>query len=828
LDRGDNDARRFWVYVISALQHAHPNLGKASLWKLREPQLPPAPSFLGPLINDLTALSEQVLLVVDDYHVISTQAIHEGLSFLIEHQPRQLHLAMATRADPPLPLFRLRARGQLTEVRAADLRFNPVETAAFLNSTMGLELTPKEVEALEARTEGWIVGLQLAALSLQGRSDQGAFIHAFSGSHHYVLEYLTEEVLRRQTRPMQRFLVQTSILDRLCGPLCDALTGERNGDAALAKLFSRNLFVVPLDVEHKWYRYHHLFADLLANRLRRELPQERIEELHRRASEWYEQSGSLEDAIDHALNARDDERAAHLIEQTAQTLIAQGNLLPLLGWVHTLPKTVVSERPSLRLYQGWALNLSGETEAAEQILRETKASLQNRPPTAENDALLAHLAALLTGIATLKEETATVVREAREALDLLPSEDQLSRARVYVALGTAYAYEDRMQEAVHAWHQARDLSLAAGNAFLATAAIELLAGTLIYHQGRLREGARALQTVLDLATAPHGKMMLFSGTAHALLAEVNLEWNDLDAAAALLQAGIELLHQSGIGYGLIHTYCAEARLERARGNIEGAFQALQRAQQAVQSQSMWHMLVHLASCQVRLRLSQGDVETAARWAEGDPSLLGRQLPETLPLHLRGQLQISLARVHFARGQPTEALATLQDLEEHALARGYRAQAIEAALVGALAWQSLGQPRAAQEAFARSLAWAEPEGYVRLYLEADPDAIALLRWTESQGTLPGYASKLLAAFGAASQDVIYAPQRPGNQALVEPLTPRELEVLGLVREGLSNKEIAERLTITLNTVKKHSSNLYGKLGVRSRTQAIARAEELGIL
>jgi LuxR family maltose regulon positive regulatory protein len=437
------------------------------------------------------------------------------------------------------------------------------------------------------------------------------------------------------------------------------------------------------------------------------------------------------------------------------------------------------------------------------------------------------LAALLTGIATQREETATVIQEAREALALLPDEDQVSRARVYVALGTAYAYEDDPEKAAQTWQQARDLALEAHNPFLATAAIELLAGTQIYHQGRLRAGVRHLRQVLDLGTTPDGRRLPFSGTAHALLAEVHLEWDHLEAAAGYLEEGIKLLRQGGIGYGLIHTYCAKARLERARGDAQGAVQALEMAEQSLATFPLWHMVLHLASRQVQVRLWLGDEETAARWAEGDPETLSHEIPEALPIYLHEVRQISLARVHLGRRETGRALTTLAGLEKQALAAGRLAQAIEICLLKALARQAQGEAAAALESLERSLSWAEPEGYVRLFLEAGPDVIPLLRRASAQGTRRAYAGKLLTAFGLEGASAFSPPSSLSTQPLTEPLTPRELEVLRLICAGLSNRDIAEQLTVTLNTVKKHSSHVYGKLGVSSRAQAIVRARALDL-
>jgi LuxR family maltose regulon positive regulatory protein len=831
LDPEDNAPPRFWTYLVAALRTVHAGLGQTTLALMQTPQPPPVQALLTPLLNEIADLSEPLALILDDYHLISASRIHDGVAFLLEHQPPNLHLAISTRADPPLPLFRLRARGQLTEIRSGDLRFLPDEAERFLNAVMGLNLSPGDVDLLAARTEGWIVGLQLAALSLRGRSDAREFIQAFGGSHRYVLEYLTEEVVGRQTESVQRFLTQTSILSRLCGSLCDALTGGIDGEATLTDLCRRNLFIVPLDDRSHWYRYHHLFADLLSNLLRKELSPERIRELHHRASEWHAQRGDLDEAIEHALQAQDFERAAHLIEQAAQTAIAQGRLMTLIGWTEALPEALIRDRLRLRLYQGWALNLSGQIEAAERILQETKAALQSQPSSPENDALRARLAALLTGIATLRQEPTTIIREAQEALAYLPEDDLVSRARIYVALGTAYAYEDQTEQAIRTWQQARDLALEAGNPFLATAAIEMLAGTMIYHQGRLRAGAEALQWVLELARTPEGnyvpagKRLPFSGTAHVLLADVHIEWNELDTAAEYLERGTELLQQSGISYSAIYTCCAKARLARARGAPEGAQRALEEAERALKGCPMAHMLVHLASCQVRVRLWLGDIDSAVRWAEGEADVLQGGIPESLPLYLREVLQISRTRVHLTRGEPQRALTMLAGLEAQAKAAGRLAQAIEICLLQALAWQALGDSTAALESLERSLSWAAPESYMQLFLEAGRDVIPLLRQATPREPEPTYVDKLLAAFGAQERESVTVAQHPTPHSLIEPLTPRELEVLCLICAGLSNQEIADKLVVTLNTVKKHSSNLYGKLGVHSRTQAIFRAHEL---
>jgi LuxR family maltose regulon positive regulatory protein len=851
LDEEDNDPTSFWAYVVTALTNVpgfkEADAGASALAALRSPQPPPIKTILTDVINVLAAAPQPIILVLDDYHTISNTAIHDGLAFLLAHQPQQLHLVLSTRADPPLPLYRLRARGRLTELRSEDLRFTPEETATFLNTLMGLDLATEDVKALEARTEGWIVGLQLAALCLQGHSDAPAFISAFTGGHHYILEYLTEEVLRRQPEPVQHFLIETSILDRLCGSLCDAVrfdsakspsssestrqkdasTGTGHSEALLTYLQQRNLFIVPLDDGRRWYRYHHLFADLLGNLRRTRLQPERILELHRQASLWHEQNGTINDAIKHALQAQDFQKAATLIEQAIKMTLFRGSVTTLLRWSEALPEEILLARPRLRVYQGWALSLSGQPDAAERILHDARRALHNLPPLPENVALRGEIAAMLTGIATLREETSKVIQEGQEALTYLPKDDQVSRARVYVALGTAYAYADEMEKAARTLHQARELALKAGNPFLAAASMEMLAGMQIYHEGRLREGVRTLQQIIELGISSDGSPLPFTATAHSLLADVYLERSDLEAAAAYLDKGNELLQQSGIGYGLIHTYCAQARLKQALGDVDGATEVLRMAERALDAWPLWHMVIHLAACQVRFRLALGDVEAASRWAEGDPATLKHEIPENLPGYLREVHQTSLARVYLARGETEKALETLEPFQAQAEAAGRMAHVIQICLIKALASQAKGDTVAALELLEKALSLAEPEGYVRLFLDEGAPLMTLLQQLASRGS--AYAGRLLAAFGAPKREgASTAPLHPDTSVLVEALTKRELEVLQLVCEGYSNQEIARKLVITMSTVKKHTGNIYGKLGVANRAQAIVETHRLRLL
>ncbi len=851
LDEEDNDQTRFWTYLVAALQTAHAELGEDVLRTLKAAQPPPAQAVLVPLLNDIATLPGGVLLVLDDYHLISSRAIHDAVAFLLQHQPQQLHLVLSTRADPPLPTSRLRARGQVAELRADDLRFTPDEAAAFLHEAMGLSLTPEDVQALEARTEGWIVGLQLAALSLQGRSDAHAFIQAFTGSHHYVLEYLVEEVVQRQPESVQEFLLQTSILDRMTGPLCDAVVdvaapgGQRvpetrflgrnpvSSQESLEYLRRNNLFVIPLDEEHRWYRYHHLFADLLGNLLRQASCPERISELHHRASTWYEENGMASEAIRHALQGGDYERAASLIERAIKATLSRGSVRTLLRWSEALPEAVVRTRPRLRMYQGWAMFLNARLPLARPMLQEARIALQAMPPCCEKDALRGELAAMLATISVVEQEIPRAIAEAEEALACLPEDDLVSRARATRALGVAHGSVGDTNKAIQTCSEARALALRAGNLFLAAEITSQLAAGHA-HQGRLRQAARTYREIAEMVEPP--ARFPPAGLGYIGLAEISLEWNDLDAVEDYLNRGIELCQQGGIGYNLRSAYFTQAMLRQAIGDTAGALEAIRKAGQFDPAIVLLERAVHLASYQARLQLLMGDVQMAWQWAKGE-NVIPHVSFERLPVFLREIQQVSLARVYLAQDAPESVLETCAHTCAQAQAAGRMARVIELSLLQALALQMQSKPDAALVPFERCLSLAEPEGYVRLFLEAGKPAVTLLHQAASRGISPEYAGKLLEAFQSQVPGVVPAsrgpstPQRVDSEPqaqLIEPLTRRELEVLDLIRRGYSNQEIARSLVVTLHTVKKHTSNIYGKLGVHSRTQAVARAQRLGLL
>src|SRR5215203_1513208 len=533
LEEADNDPSRFLSYLVTTLQTIEAGIGNAVLASLRSPQPPTVESVLTALINDIVALPGEFVLVLDDYHVIETRLIHDVITFLLEHMPPQMHLVIASRNDPPLPLARLRARGQMTELRAADLRFTPEEAGAFLTDMMALDLSTSDVKALERRTEGWIAGLQLAALSMRGREDISGFIEAFTGSNRYVLDYLVEEVLARQPEPVTSFLLKTSILDRLSGDLCDAVAESHGGQEMLEALDKENLFVFPLDEEGRWYRYHHLFAEVLRHHLRRSQPN-LVPELHRRASRWYEQNGLLDEAIKHALAAQDFEGAARLVEGGAGEILARGEVTLLVDWVEALPEDLMRSRPGLCIPYAWALFLTGRLEDAEERARDAERA-------ANTGALSAEVTALRANLVRARGDVPGSIELAREARKLLPEDGFALRGAISFNLGGAYWVTGDLEAAKEAFAEASAASRRAGNTYVALLSMRARA-EIEKMSGHLRRAADLYHEALQIAEAAPSPA---AGLAHVGMGELLYEWNDLDGAVHHLTQGIDLGNRSG-------------------------------------------------------------------------------------------------------------------------------------------------------------------------------------------------------------------------------------------------------------------------------------------
>jgi LuxR family maltose regulon positive regulatory protein len=838
LDERDNEPVRFWTYLVAACQSVVDGVGESALALLEEAQALPDESIPTLLINDLAQQDGALALVLDDYHAIRNQSIHAGLSFLVDYLPDNLHLIVSTRADPPWPLARYRARNRLVEIRARDLRFSREEAAEFLNRTMGLNLPAEDVAALEDRTEGWAAGLQLAALSMQGRDDTAAFVQAFAGSHAYVADYLVTEILRRQPEDVQAFLLETSILERMNAGLCEAVTGRGDAQSVLTALHRANILIVPLDDRGEWYRYHHLFADLLQARLPQARPAGAIAGLHTAAADWYQQHGFTAEAIDHGLAAGDFERVASLVEGAARAMIFAGRMGALAEWLEALPEETLEAHPRLAFYLLWVNILRSRADLSEQAFQDTIERLKALPPSAENDRLRGELMAVMCRATVMTGDVAGGIRLAHEALGALSESDLASRARVNSALAAAYGLAGRIEDAELAYRECVPQAVAAGDYRLAAHTMMIM-GLTLGHYGRLHDAARAFESIVRLqeqsaaARPPSGRkrtgrIFFPAGQGYIGLAGIHLEWNDLETAERYLEQGMELCRQGGLD-GLFAGRMLRSRLRQARGDLEGALEAIEFAREAFQRADDFQMAVR----QVQIALAQGDVGGAYRKAAPLETLAGAD-PARLPPIFMEVIEAVLARVYLAQDETGKAFQMLDRLEATARPGGRAARLIEGNLLRALALQRQDGGNVTPEAVGwmeRSLELAEPEGYILLFLEEGPAVIPLLEAVAGHrgatDPIQAYARRLLEAHGADGE--LARRALSGEAAgLVEALTPREMEVLALIAAGHSNRAIADRLVVTVRTVKKHASNIYGKLNVSSRTQAVARARELGLL
>jgi LuxR family maltose regulon positive regulatory protein len=837
LEEGDNDPVRFLVYLVAALQTIMPHVGEGVVSALQSSQPPPTEALLTDLLNEIAALPDQFVLVLDDYHVIEAGAVDHVLTFLLEHLPAQLHLVIATREDPAMPLARLRAGGQLIELRAADLRFTPAEAATFLMSGMGLSLSAEDIATLETRTEGWIAGLQLAALSLQDHQDSSGFIRAFAGGHRYIADYLVDEVLKRQSEDIRSFLLQTAILDRLHGALCDAVTGQDGGAARLESLEHGNFFVVPLDDTRHWYRYHHLFADVLSAQLMAEQP-EQVSTLHRRASEWYERHGSAADAIRHALAAADVERAADLIELAVPALRQSRQEATMLGWLKALPDDLLCVRPVLSVHYAGVLLLSGSLEGVEARLRDaerwldTTAGMDEQSEASSREmvvvdkdefrGLAGSIAIYRAAGALASGDVAGTMTYALRVLALVPEDDHLRRGSAAGFLGLAYWTRGDLEAAHRSYVECLTRVQRAGYLPDALGCAIALADIRIA-QGRLRDAMHTYEQALQLATEQGEPLLRGAADMHVGMSELYSEHADLQAATQHLLSSKDLGEFNGLPQNR-HRWCvAMARVREAEGDLAGALDLLQEAERLYAS-DFFPNVRPVAALVTRVWVAQGRLGEALGWAREQCLSVDDDLS-----YLREFEHIILARVLLARNESDrarpsmlEALGLLERLLQ-AAETGERTGSVLAILVlQALARQTAGDTPAALVSLRRALTLAEPEGYVRLFVDEGPPMAALLKAAAKHEIAPNYVRQLLAAFGKVEGT---PPATPG---LIEPLSDRELDVLRLLGTDLDGPDIARELVISLNTMRTHTKSIYNKLGVNTRRAAVRRAEELALL
>jgi LuxR family maltose regulon positive regulatory protein len=821
LDDGDNDPITFLQYLITALQKIVPSLRVDLVGMLQGMQPAHFDALMSLLVNEVAEGATPFLIVLDDFHVIHAQPILEMVTFLLEHMPPQMHLVLLSRSDPPLPLARLRARNQLVDIRANQLRFTRDEIAVFLNQVMGLALSADDIAAMEARTEGWIASLQLAALSMQGLTELHRFVSAFTGSHYYIMDYLAEEVLKLQPERVRSFLLQTSILDRMCGPLCDSLIPDSltpDAQPLLEYLERANLFLIPLDDERRWYRYHHLFSDMLKRRLEH-LFSHQLPELHRRASQWYEQNGFISEATQHALLAGDRHRATQLVEQHGCHLIMRGEVVTLLKWIEAL-ESHTRTHPWLAIQKAWALALTGHLERVEPTLQAAEHIISSLEPTIEVRIMLGTMAAARAHAANMHGEVHLAADFARQALEYLPDSDPFSRSIRSVAtsiLGDASWMSGELEEAERAYTEALHISRLADNAPMAIITSSALADILM-QRGRLHRATRIYSETLQMATRPDGERSPLADRLYAGLSRVSYEWNHLEVAAGYAHDCVELCRQWGNFDLLAVGYLMLARLGYAQGHPEQAETAMQAAQQLVSEDRLSpRRSVWVQSALARLWIAQGNLERAAHIVQQS----GLRLDDAVP-YLRETEYLTLLRLLLAQGDHDAALALSGRLLQQAEATHRIGRVIEILVLQAHAFQGKKELVQALAVLEKAIALAQPEGYVRVFLDEGEPMAKLLYQARSHRMGPGYAAELLSTISETCR----TPQPP-DQLLIEPLSQREMEVLKLIEAGHSNQEIAAKLVISIPTVKRHISNIYAKLGVKSRTQAVSLGRELSL-
>ena len=816
LDETDNDPAQLLHYLITALQQIDAHIGVTAHEFMHAPQTPPIGALLVSLVSDITNAHQELYLALDDYHCITNPAAHKITSFLLEHLPPTAHLVIATREDPPLPLARLRARGESVEIRERDLRFTRDEAAAFLSETMGLSLAAPSIDLLATRTEGWVAGLQLGALVLQegAESDSADKLAAtFTGNDRYIIDYLMSEVLDNQAKPLRDFLIQTSILDQLTAGLCDAVTGRTDSRALLEQLEQRNLFLIPLDHRREWYRYYRLFREFLRTQLN---PAE-LATLHKKATGWYEAHGLKSEAIQHALAyagvCGDWEPATRLIRDAAEEQFQSGAVTALHTWLDALPDSIIGHDGELATYRAWASVVGGDMTHAEHDTATATQALGNTP-----SPMLGKLLTLQAVMAMGRQDHEQVIQLAQRGLEMLGDHEQRWRTITLWELAEAQERTRPIEQAIASLRRIRADLRTQGN-YLFAPAIDAFLASALNNQGQRREAIAICEQRLARQASGAGLPPALSVMVITHLAQFLCEGNELDPAEECARQAVTASEQLGSPDLIAFALGCMALVTNARGQSDEALALMQQVE-ALTAFEAFSDTSWLRACKANIHLQRGEIDAVARWVESE----GLQ-PESEPTFLRMDALLMLARFLIARDQLPEARGLLKRLETFVEERGLRRYQISVHLLQAWAAEQNGEAGAAREYAVQSLKIAVPEGYVRPFMDEDRrirPVLASLRYVA-----PEFIDQVLALPGGTPVETNrLIPQR--SQALVEPLTERELEILRLINAGLANAEIAHRLVIATGTVKRHLNNLYGKLGVESRTQAIARGRELGLL
>jgi len=857
LDKNDNQAGRFMQYLVAALQEADNTIGSEAAQLLAASHRVPPEAVLTSLINDLDTTAREIALVLDDYQSISSQSVHEEVAFFLEHCPNTLHMVIATRSDPPLHLARLQGRGQMVELRTTDLSFTEPEAAEFLNDVMGLRLDAGSVAVLAERTEGWVAGLQMAALSMRDREDVREFIEGFSGTNRYILDYLLEEVLASQSPEIQRFLLYTSVLERLTAALCDAVLADdegskREGDdrstgsvspfvrqsaSTLEYLERANLFLVPMDDERIWYRYHHLFADLLRTQLQRSLGAQGVAQLHVRASEWHAQNGSIVEAINHASMASDDERVERFIEQNYMELVSRGEQSWLRSWTGRLGKERVYSRPWLCIYEAYSHSWFGELDEADRLLAEADKRIRSQISAPDTDVMQVYVAYVRSRVTAMRGDIHQAIEFCLAAREHVPANNLALQLDTLITLGYEYFLAGDYANASPILNETIRSGITAG-AVINTVAASCVMARLYAVRGQLQKSYDTYQIAAQSIPEASGQHLGARALVEVGIADVLCERNDLDAALVHMKQGLTLLPWWGKADDLALAHITLARIHLAQANRSDALEAIEKAIQFIQTRGVFSEARNAVEItQVKLWLAQGDLQAANRWAASQRERLSS---DDLFGFENELTHITRARVLMAQNEPNEAIGLLSQLEATARSAGRMGRVIEILLLQALALQEIGDSEHALLALTKCLALAEPEGYARVFLdEGQPLHMLLAQWLahDSASPLRNYANRLLSHFDA-EPPVVMTPQEKASpagdpsvssgQALVEPLSQRELEVLHLIALGNTNQEIARQLIVAPGTVKAHTASIYRKLDVANRTEAVARARQLGIL
>jgi LuxR family maltose regulon positive regulatory protein len=849
LDKDDNQVERFLSYLVAALQEANPGIGSGAAQHLEAARQAPPGAALTSLINDLDRVGQETALVLDDYQFISSQEVHDEVSFLLQHCPNKLHVVIASRSDPPLHIVSLRGRGKMVELRTADLRFTETEAAQFLNEVMGLNLTAGSVAMLEERTEGWIAGLQMAALSMHERKDLVGFIKGFSGTNRYILDYLIEEVMANQSREIQQFLLYTSILERLTASLCQAVLATGNLDGlssaelpdnyqppsllscqqSLEYLERANLFLVPLDDERTWYRYHHLFADLLRARLGQSLKIEEIDALHTRAAQWFIQNGLAYEAIHHASLTSNDEWVEQLIEQNYMEMFHRGEASAIRFWTGKLSKELIYRRPWLCIYEAQSHCLFGQLDEAEVLLAKAEEHLQRENPSADTRAMLGNLAYVKSRVTGMRGDVRQAIELSLVARENTPASNKALHSGIGVMLGVAYFLNGDFKEAIETYEETIEASSAA-NAINGTVAAYCHLARLYAIQGKLEKSYELYQKAEGFANTVGSRNLGVQSLVEVGIANVLYEQNELETALAHIKRGLELVYLWGNADDIALAYATHARILQAQGNLAGAREAIEKGIQVIQTNGVFSEAREAVwSAQVALWLSEGDLLSADHWVVAQQERLRGDTGYRFENELT---RIITARVSLAEKKLDETLSLLTQLELSAEAGGRTERLIEILILKALTFQMFGETSLALAAVEKSLRMAEPEGYVQVFLiEGKPMQRVLDQWLRGAetGVVRDFAAHLVSHLEAETPGVTARQGRstPGSE-LVEPLSQRELEVLRLLALGKTNNEIAEQLVVAQGTIKAHAASIYRKLNVTNRTEAVAQARALGIL